>query len=508
MKTPNLENLSPKDKIWFAQAIAGMVIADGRVDESEIVFLKKAIGFLDDREEIDRLMAIVKQGKPPQLEEAHIDSKQAFSMIKYLLELMIADSRLSPGEIHYFLYTGKLFGYSGEVLVKLWKTARAQLEAIKPKAGIKIGSETYDTIVLTELSEEGFSFRYNHPLVPHTRFMLRVQKPDGDYWEPVSGNIGKQSQEKMDQGSFDISGNFGQNLAESHGILQILHPDQYKSDESEIVKPEKDSLMWRPVQCFACGVPRVQNFVLRQRSMITMPNIFGVPCYKKSAGKLQFCDYNLIQISTCPSCGFSSSDLDFFQRKPDEVPPFNIEKFNKDWERKAKPLLDRVNASKDSYFSEDRSVDQALLSYDLARMTFQRLADIHPNPADQVKMLRKVASTMLIQAEILMENNQRAQAEKNLEDLMKILEPIFPNIESPAIINVALLIFQIKIYFGTTQEAAQYMKFMDDYDKDGELDQGTEEYKTLKADTNKLKNFFDDREIFSRDSLSRFHLDD
>ena len=91
---------------------------------------------------------------------------------------------------------------------------------------------------------------------------------------------------------------------------------------------------------------------------------------------------------------------------------------------------------------------------------------------------------------------------------MKILEPIFPNIEAPAIINVALLIFQIKIYFGMTQEAAQYMKFMDDYNKDGGLDQGTEEYKTLKADTNKLKNFFDDRKIFSRDSLSRFHLDE
>ena len=115
---------------------------------------------------------------------------------------------------------------------------------------------------------------------------------------------------------------------------------------------------------------------------------------------------------------------------------------------------------------------------------------------------------MLIQAEILMENNQRAQAEKNLEDLVKILEPIFPNIEIPAIINVALLIFQIKIYFGTTQEAAQYMKFMDDYDKDGALEQDTEEYKTLKANTNKLKSYFDDREFLNCDNLSRFHLDE
>ena len=38
MQLPNVEQLDSEDKHWFARAIAGMVVADGRVDESETAF--------------------------------------------------------------------------------------------------------------------------------------------------------------------------------------------------------------------------------------------------------------------------------------------------------------------------------------------------------------------------------------------------------------------------------------------------------------------------------------
>ena len=107
-----------------------------------------------------------------------------------------------------------------------------------------------------------------------------------------------------------------------------------------------------------------------------------------------------------------------------------------------------------------------------------------------------------------MENQQRSKAESNLEEVVKVLEPVFQNMEGAVIIHTALLIFQIKIYFGDTQSAAQYMKFMDGYDPDGKLDPNGEEAKELKVSSNKLKAVFDDREILNKDSLSRFHLDE
>ena len=142
MQLPNVEELSSEDKNWFARAIAGMIVADGRVDESETAFLKQALGFLEDRSQVEEIMGIVKQGKPPQMPPTKIDSKQAFIMLKYLSELMVADANLSPGEVRFFVYSGRLLGFTPEILTKLWKTARFQLEAIKPKAVIKIESGT------------------------------------------------------------------------------------------------------------------------------------------------------------------------------------------------------------------------------------------------------------------------------------------------------------------------------------------------------------------------------
>ena len=76
MQLPNVEQLDSEDKNWFASAIAGMVVADGRVDESETAFLKEALGFLEDRSQVEQIMGIVKQGKPPQMPPVKIESKQ------------------------------------------------------------------------------------------------------------------------------------------------------------------------------------------------------------------------------------------------------------------------------------------------------------------------------------------------------------------------------------------------------------------------------------------------
>ena len=76
------------------------------------------------------------------------------------------------------------------------------------------------------------------------------------------------------------------------------------------------------------------------------------------------------------------------------------------------------------------------------------------------------------------------------------------------LIHVCLLLFQIKIYLNDLQSAAQYMKFMDNYDTEGKLQEGTEEYKALKVSSAKLKSTFDDREILTKEKLNHFHLDD
>ena len=52
------------------------------------------------------------------------------------------------------------------------------------------------------------------------------------------------------------------------------------------------------------------------------------------------------------------------------------------------------------------------------------------------------------------------------------------------------------------------MKFMDNYDIDGKLKEGTEEFKELKVSSAKLKATFDDRAILTKEAMTHFHLDD
>ena len=86
--------------------------------------------------------------------------------------------------------------------------------------------------------------------------------------------------------------------------------------------------------------------------------------------------------------------------------------------------------------------------------------------------------------------------------------PIFESLKGADSIHVCLLLFQIKIYFSDLQSAAQYMKFMDNFDTEGNIQEGTEEYKALKVGGAKLKATFDDREILTKENLNHFHLDD
>ena len=117
MQLPNVEEMSSEQKFWFASSIAGMVVADGQAVATELVFLKEAINFLENKEEIDKIMNIVKQGTLPELKPIEIDPKQAFLILKYLAQLMVVDSNLSSHEISFFLSTGKLLSFNDVIFI-------------------------------------------------------------------------------------------------------------------------------------------------------------------------------------------------------------------------------------------------------------------------------------------------------------------------------------------------------------------------------------------------------
>jgi len=517
MQLPNLEEMSAPEKTWFAHSIAGMVVADGRSDQTEMNFLREAINFLEDKEEINNIMTVIKEGKIPEMTPLVIDPKQAFLMLKYLAQLMVVDFDLDTKEISFFLFSGKLLGFNNDILTKLWKSARSLLEKDLPQGIIESANLEFKASLLN-INDTGFSFRLGKAMMPKTKIRLKVIKPfqtdpplEGDdaYWDVINCRMLKQSPVKFDEGWYMIRASFEQKLGDHHGILQIIQPEKYAANsDGGFFKADKDSLLGSFVSCFVCDNPEIKFYVLHSKSMIINQNIFGVPSYTRSAGKLEYCDFNLIKVASCSKCGFSSDQKEHFKRLKEDKPTFSVEQFSTGWDEKISPLLKKAQESADKYYGEDRDTTLGKLSYELAITTFEQLASITPDIQKKVEVLRKQSSMQLTLSELQMENKERDAAETRLNKVVDIWVPVFENLKGTVMIHVCLLLFQIKIYFNDLQSAAQYMKFMDNYDPDGKLVEGTEEFKAFKLSAAKLKATFDDRAILTKENMKHFHLDD
>ena len=371
---------------------------------------------------------------------------------------------------------------------------------------------------LTKVDETGVTFRLGKALMPKVKIMLYVLKSvhselplkgNEEHWDPLDCKMEKQHQVKFDEGSYLIRAYFEQRLFEDHGIMQILNPEDFAVvSDGGFFDTEKDSLLGSFLKCYVCDNKKIKFYVLHSKSMITDLNIFGIPSFVRSAGELKFCDFNLIQVASCSKCGFSSHDKEHFKRQETSEPTFSVDEFSKGWEEKIEPLLKKAQEIGEPFYGEDRDTQQAILSYDLAIATFEQMVSIALNDDKKSAALRKKASMLMIQAEMLMESQNRDAAEENLKKVVDALEPVFESLKGVDIIRTCVLLFQIKIYLNDLQSAAQYMKFLDNYDPDKKLKEGTEEYKELKVSSAKLKATFDDREILTKEAMKHFHLDE
>jgi len=507
MQKPDAGKMSSAEQVWFARAIAGMIVSDGHVDQSELDFLREAISFLKDQTEVGNLMKIVKSNEAPKLQVMKMDPKQAFIILKYLAMLIVADGKLSVNEVTFFQYVGKRLGFSSAILTKLWKTARAQLEKTKPRAKILVGEDEYERPLL-ELTDTRCVIRNNRAVIPGALVSIHLEKPDefGEHYISFSGKVVGQRQDKWDENNYLIRIEFQQKLADAHGVLQILHPERYQSKGDERLEATLSSLIGKYVACFGCGKDNLPFWKLRSRCMVTENNLFGIPKYIKPARDVDFCDYNLLEVTTCPHCGFSSNSMKLFKIPDAFDVPFDTGAFRKGWEEKIQPLKEKMQGMLEGFTSEERTLDQSLLSYDLGIATYEHLITTQKDE-ERPDYSRKIASFYMIQAEILMENGQRDKALANLQKAVDTLSPVFEELDGVSSLRACSLIFTILVFQKNYQKAGMYMKFMDRYNADETLEPGSAEFKTYMSCSMALQKTYEDREEYSFEKMSTFHVD-
>ena len=112
MEDPLIKALPSAARLWLAHAVAGIILADGEVEPSELEYLREVINFLENAEDINHLVTLVKNKEKVILQSVRMERKAAARVLLYLANIVVSDSNLSPAEADFFKYVGTKLGFN------------------------------------------------------------------------------------------------------------------------------------------------------------------------------------------------------------------------------------------------------------------------------------------------------------------------------------------------------------------------------------------------------------
>ncbi|MGK5090979.1 hypothetical protein WDW89_03055 [Deltaproteobacteria bacterium TL4] len=476
------ESLSYKERKWIALSIAGMVGADGKIDPSELDFLRMAIKFLDNKEDINSILQIAKEGKIPPLPPLKIERNLTINILKHLTYLAIVDEELAPSEEAFLKHVAELLGVPHSIPDKLLEMARKKLEDGIIRAQFTVKGNKDDVRCL-ELSENSCTFDCQKPVNIYTPVELQFYQKNKLY-EPIACTVNWMK--KKQPNSFSVKVCYNEEIKAHHGIHQLMHPEVFVVGEKKELKSENTSLSGFYVHCRICDRGEIPFWMLRPDCIKTDTNIFGTPVYLKAVDGTNYCDYNMVRIAVCPNCLFATDILDFFQVQGEPVSPasFDIKMFSIRWKDH---LLNRqkwLEGDVSSLLSENRTLEQAIATYRFAIHTHDLLAR-------QVKTAffhqEQALSLLMTQAELLMTNGQKIKAENNLFEVLQRLTPLLHHFQGVVKIQVMRQLAMINLYFKREKEFNKYLNLLTQQKDKGLITPKTPEYQTLFATIDSLE---------------------
>ena len=514
MEDSVIESMSATEKEWFALSIVGMIWADGRVDKAELAYLKNIIGFLKDKKLINSMLAMVKRGSIPELTDLSIDQKRAAYILSQLTTLSIVDEELAPNEEKFLKLVADRLGLPPGVSNKFVAHARKQVGEKKRPGKLTVGSKESD-VHCFGMSQNECLLYADQAINPQARVALRLNKEaigeeKESLYQPIMGRSSWCRPIKSRFGTFVVKIVFQQVLQESQG-LELIQDGQLQNEKAKSAfKPSNKSLLGAYVQCRICGKKNVPFWMLRSKSMNTRNNLFGIPVYHKAKTGKEFCDFNLNQVAVCPQCLFASNQVDCFKKQSGSkgaAALFDVQTFGINW-NKSLPIREQILGSKRGWLKKDnRSPDQAILSYELALMTSDHLASTTKDELS-IEHQRRSVSYLLIQAELLMNKGEREKAETCIGEVEKRLEGLFSNLSGAPVIRSAFVLAITKIYLKKYDEAGDYLNFLKNFDRTRTVVAGSPEYKTLNQVTAPAETAWQERAEYAHDVLSDYHLEE
>lgn len=384
-------------------------------------------------------------------------------------------------------------------------------------AELKGGTNT-EKVVITNLSMIDCQIRLTFRLRPEQFVVIRLYDHQGEKgfspYNPMKGTVDSFRQSKTDPKVFYAKVSFNDIPKPDQGVERILNPGKFAGlGKSKKIEAKKNSLRGVSVRCHMCLHDEIPFWMLQYRCMLTKANIFGVPSYYQALTGQDFCDYNLIRVAVCPKCYFATNDVNFFQRSKEgegfTPPPFDKKMIAEFWKEGIEERRKLVAPHEEGFYGEERTLEQALLSYDLGVMTCDAIFKADEEKEEKRRNYtpsRNAVSYLMFKAELLMANNQAEKAEKVLDEVVARLEKIFIYLNDEPSIKAGFLMGMISLYQNDTPRVKKYLSFLRDYNRDGKVKQGSDEFKTLIIKETKMSDAYQDKEDYSKDNLKSFHM--
>ena len=152
------ETLDSEQIHWMTLAIAGVVIADGIIDNEERNVVKDILVHMESLEKAESMLAVLTAKKIPTLPKITIqDRSVAVEMLFTAIGVAIVDDHLSPTEAKYLMYVGAVLSFPKEFIEDCLDWAKEQTEMNRRRMRITQRGTTlnlYDPNLIGECSKK------------------------------------------------------------------------------------------------------------------------------------------------------------------------------------------------------------------------------------------------------------------------------------------------------------------------------------------------------------------
>ena len=338
-------------------------------------------------------------------------------------------------------------------------------------------------------------------------FYVPSSKDEGKYvvGDPMGNVIVRWTKPSKQEGYFILGLEFGSKPRENHGISELLVGP--RSSSVEKLSCKNTSLMGHYAECYACGELNIPQFSLKKKAVHVQNNIFGIPTYGEPVPGLDPIDYNRLCLTICPNCHFTGPGDEFFKFSKEDEPPFPVASFSKRWAEAQAELTEKYEATKEGINGEERSVEQALLSYELATRTFQTLCEVNPSNGafpGLLAMIRARHAQFCMTYPVESQEKGKERAHELLIEAQTDLDENFCKLDEMQSLLAAQLLIAISIYFKDIDVTGKYMKFLDQFDSREKPDENSQIGKTLLQVRTTVDELYQNRHEYHKDQLKTF----